>query len=133
MNLAYKIKNLFQKKSELTEDEIEEQYISSLAEENDRELMEEMDSLSVLPASVIMYIFDDSADTEQEIQMLTLIEEFGIPVEPEKDSIIWILSSDGRKPYKVIRTDYIHDIDDYHRYRQYIVVEPAIASDVMRL
>lgn len=118
------IKNIFKKDSYLNEDEL----ISRLSEEN---LKEDIDDKSeeLFKSSVIRYIRNDE-DNPPVIDVLC--EDFHGPIMPEPGSIIWVSVDGGvSRPFKCIRYDFFESGDEDERRKVYIVVHPAVISDIM--
>lgn len=115
--------NFLNKKKKKTELEIENEITDSIIEEN---IQEQEDTVS---AMIITYIEQD----EGEIPKMFKICNFHSDLIPEQNSIIWAPNLNKTKliPYKVIRMDFIEDLNsDVYKYN-YIVVKEATISDII--
>lgn len=113
----------FISKKKKTELELEEELTNDIIEENNQETQE------TVTAIVIKYIERD----EGEIPEILKICNFHSELFPETNSIIWApnLKKDKLIPYKVIRVDFIEDLDSDVCKFNYIVVKDATISDII--
>lgn len=122
------LKSLFrkpQKTNEELEDELTEQIITE-HEEALREAYEES-----LPASVIAYEPDESTDYVS-AQSVVLVENYTCKMLPSENSILWIPVDGFLRPFKFVRFDFIQTDNEYESMRVYIVVKPAMQTDVVQ-
>lgn len=116
------LKKLFKKDSFLSEDDI----LSQIGD-NEEEYSDDREVL--FKSSVIRYIKNDEDDPPV---IDVLCEEFHGPIMPETGSIIWVSVDGGvSRPFICIRYDFFESGDEEERSRVYIVVRPALISDIM--
>lgn len=118
-----KIFNFLSKKNKKTEQELEEEITNAIIDEDLQEKQE------TVTAMVIKYIEKD----EGEIPEIFKICNFHSEMFPDQGSIIWAPNIKRNKliPYKVIRVDFIEDLDsDVCKYN-YIVVKDATINDII--
>ncbi len=113
----------FLSKKKKTELEIEEEITNNIIEEETQEQVE------TVTAIVIKYIEND----EGEIPEIFKICNFHSEMLPDINSIIWApdLNKNKLMPYKVIRIDFIEDLDVNIAKFNYIVVKDAMISDII--
>ncbi len=115
-------KKLFNKKTDIQiEDEIEDEIIK---ENKQNEIK--------ATAMVIQYIINNEDNPVPEIKFLC---EFHSEIFPESNSIIWAPNKENTKllPYKVIRYDFIEDPNSEFINMVYIVVEPALLNNIVKI
>ena len=113
--------NKLRKKPKKTEIEIEQEIEEEIIKEN---LQEE----EKITAIIIEYIIDENS----EIPKIKKICNFHSELLPEQNSIIWAPNSNQTRllPYKVLRLDFIEDLDTDAKNFIYIVVKPALLNDI---
>ena len=120
---AYSIKKWFTKKSNLN---IEQELTREVIEHNTSE-----EVVNVSAKIIQYYVNVDSEETD--IPTIIFICDFHSSIMPDIGSIIWCPNKDKNKlePYKVIRFDFIEDPNTDLNKDIFIVVKPAIQTDII--
>lgn len=116
------IMNIFKKKSNHSiEDDIVQEVIQHNTEESD-----------IIYAKIIEYYINPD-DEENEVPNILFICDFHNSVMPDINSIIWCpnKAKDKLEPYKVIRFDFIEDLNTDLNKNVFIVVTPAKQTDII--
>ena len=117
------IKKWFTKKSNLN---IEQELTKEIIEHNTSE-----EVVNVSAKIIQYYVNVDSEETD--IPTIIFICDFHSSIMPDIGSIIWCPNKDKNKlePYKVIRFDFIEDPNTDLNKDIFIVVKPAIQTDII--
>lgn len=105
-----------------TDEEIEEEIVNEVIAENE--------SSETSNIKVIQYFINDIEDSVPTIKLICMLHYDRIP---EIGSIIWCPNIELRSliPYKVIRYDYIEDVDSEANKYNYVVVKEATTQDIL--
>jgi hypothetical protein len=116
--------NFLHKRKKKTDLEIEEEITNEIIEENIKEEQEE------IKAIVIKYKVNDF---NEEVPDIIKICNFHSELIPSEDSIIWAPNKEKTKliPYKVVRIDYIEDLNTDAKNFIYIVVKDATINNII--
>ena len=115
----------FLNKKKKTDIQVEEEITEEIIKENEEEIKRDITGI------VIKYKFDE--DNYSEIPEMIKICNLHSPILPEINSIIWAPNKNQNKllPYKVIRYDFIEDLETDACDFTYVVVTEAVINDIV--